>query len=83
MASDNGSEPKTPAIGQATNAAYKRLKEAHPEEFNQYKAEEARQLGLDWTPRMTDQQRAEKKMREIADQYPDLVQQVVGSTSVY
>lgn len=60
------------ALNEATRAADKRLREAHPDEWAKYKFEETKARGLDWTPRLTEEQKAEKQIADLLAKFPHL-----------
>lgn len=56
------------AYGQATNT----LRDTHRDEFNKLYSEAAAALGVEWSPRPTEEQRAEQQFEELLNQYPHL-----------
>lgn len=67
MAEETGKD-----LGAASRAADKRLREAHLDEYNKYKSEEAKARGIEWSPRLTDEQKAEKQYADLIAKYPHL-----------
>jgi hypothetical protein len=57
---------------QAYGAAEARLRKAHPEEFEQYRAEEYAARGLTYTRRATAREKAEAQIKALLAEYPDL-----------
>ena len=64
------------ALSEARTAAIGRLREAHREEFNALMVEEAASRGVKWTPRLTDEEKAEKALRELLEANPELAEKV-------
>jgi hypothetical protein len=54
--------------------ADKRLRAAHSEEWNRYMTEEAKSQGIEWTPRLTDEEKARKQYEDLLAKYPHLAQ---------
>lgn len=65
------------AYGQATT----RLRETHREEFDSLYAQEAQALGVDYTPRLSPEQKAEQQLRALLEENPwlaDKVDEILG-----
>lgn len=62
------------ALSEARTAAIGRLREAHREEFNALMVEEAEKRGVKWTPRLTEEEKAEKALRELLAAHPELAE---------
>lgn len=67
---------------EARTAALRRLREAHAEEYNTYLGEEMGARGIEWTPRLTDEQKAAKQVADLLSQYPELKAQFVEPEKV-
>lgn len=52
--------------------ATQRLREAHPEEFTKLRKAAAEELGVEWEPRLTAEQKAEQQFEELLERYPHL-----------
>lgn len=80
-----GDSPKTSAKDRDMRAAYgaatKRLREAHRDEFNEYQKEEAKKLGIDWSPKPTAEEKARAQFQELLAQHPGLASEV-GAAAV-
>lgn len=57
---------------QAYGKAQARLREAHRPEFNEYMAEEAKALGIDWSPKPTEEQKAAQQLHALLAAHPHL-----------
>lgn len=68
MAEEKTTNPKS----EARSAAARRLRDAHAEEYNGYLGEEMAARGIEWTPRLTDEQKAAKQVSDLLTQYPGL-----------
>lgn len=60
------------ALRKAYGIATGRLREAHQAEFNTLYSEAAAELGHEWSPRLTDEQKAEQTFIDLLAQYPAL-----------
>ena len=56
--------------------ATQRLREAHPEEFVKFRKEAAEELGVEWEPRLTPEQRAEQDFDALLEKFPHLRERV-------
>jgi hypothetical protein len=54
--------------------ATQQLREAHPEEFIDLRKTAAKELGVEWEPRLTAQQRAEQDFDALIQAYPHLLE---------
>lgn len=80
----NPAEAETPeskrerdkALKKAYQAANRRLRQEHQDEFNVYYAEEAEALGYEWKPRQTAEQKAEAEFQRLLAEFPHLAEQV-------
>lgn len=70
--------PKSDAalLRESYGAAEKRLREAHPDEFNKYRQEEAQERGLSWTPPKSKLDKARDTLREVFAEHPDLLTEI-------
>lgn len=64
------------SLGAATTAANKRLKEAHLEEWNKLMAEEAKARGVEWKRRESPEEKAEKELTKLIEQFPHLAEKI-------
>jgi hypothetical protein len=56
--------------------ATQRLREKYHDEFVGYRQEAAKELGVEWEPRLTPEQRAKKEFEALIAEYPSLLEQV-------
>src|SRR5262245_7891697 len=61
-------------LNQAYGAAQSRLRGAHKDEFNGYYSEEAASRGIEWSPKLSPEQKAERDMRELLAEFPHLAE---------
>lgn len=59
-------------LRESYSAAERRLRLAHPDEFNTLRAEEAKARGLEWAPKKTKEQAAQEQLDAIYADFPDL-----------
>lgn len=59
-------------LSQAYNRASQILRERHRDEFHKLYGEHASDLGVEWTPRLTPEQKAEKELQTIFEAWPEL-----------
>lgn len=64
-------------VRQAYSKATTRLRETHRDEFDQLVSQEAEQLGINYKPKPSPEEKARQQMRELAEQYPHLAQEFV------
>lgn len=79
MADETDSKTK---IRKAYGAATTRLRDAHRDEFNRLMKAEAEALGVEWSPRLSAEEKAEKDLIALLAQHPTLAaqyQKVEGS----
>jgi len=74
---DNAKALLRQAYGQATQD----LRTNHRDEFNELYAARAKELGVDWQPRMTPEQKAEAQFDELLEAYPHLRERVTESAT--
>lgn len=67
---------KSSGLRKAYGAATKRLREAHRDEFNQFMQAEAKTLGIEWSPKPTDEQKAATQLAALLADYPGLREQM-------
>lgn len=60
------------ALKQSYSAASSRLRDAHLDEFNRLRQEEAKNRGHDWTPPPTEEQKAAAELESILERHPGL-----------
>lgn len=57
---------------QAYQAAESRLRKAHTDEFEQYREEECKARGVEYTRRLTAREKAERTLAALRAEFPDL-----------
>lgn len=62
----------------AYSAATARLRDAHRDDFNALLKEEMASRGIEWAPRPTEEQKAEREVAELFAKYPDLAAKFSG-----
>lgn len=72
-------EPMSPAerktkLRKAYGQATQDLRDAHKEEFQTMYGRRARRLGIDWSPRMSSEQKAEAEFARLIQAYPHLLE---------
>lgn len=72
---ENEAERKE-ALRKTYDVATQRLRERFPEEFIDLRKEAAKELGVEWEPRMTAEQRAEQEFNRLVTEYPHLAEQL-------
>lgn len=65
-------EDRKTLLRQAYGMASQRLREEHRDEFNTLREEAAKELGVEWSPRLTPEQRAEAEFDDLIEAYPHL-----------
>jgi hypothetical protein len=63
-------------LRQAYGKATARLRDEHREDFNKFYAEAAKDLGVDWSPRPSDEEKAARAFEQLLIDYPDLANRV-------
>lgn len=66
-------------LRESYTTAMTRLREAHPAEFNQLRQAAAKELGIEWTPRPTDEEKAREQMQALLAKYPGLASEYGGT----
>lgn len=69
-------EEKDAKLRAAYSAATKRLREENLDRFNELRAEEAKRLGVEWSPRPTAEQKAEAELEALLAAHPNLAEKV-------
>lgn len=73
--------PDTAALRrEAYSAAQTRLREENRDAYNRIMAEEMQARGIDWAPRLTEEEKAAKQVADLLAQYPSLREQVSTTT---
>lgn len=65
-------------LRKAYGTATQRLRENHRDEFNEAYSKAAKELGVEWTPRLTDEEKAEQQFNELLAAYPNLAEKING-----
>lgn len=65
---------------EAYSAAQTRLREENRDAYNRIMAEEMQARGIDWAPRLTEEEKAAKQVADLLAQYPSLREQVSTTT---
>lgn len=63
---------RSAALRKAYASATARLRAENREQFEKFYGEEAAALGVEYTPRLTAEQRAEREFEELLEQFPHL-----------
>lgn len=63
-------------LRQAYGTASQELREEHRGEFNERYAAAAQRLGVDWSPRPSEEQRAEQQFEQLLTDYPHLRERI-------
>jgi hypothetical protein len=72
-------EARKAALRKAYGTATQDLRENHRDEFNDLYAERAKELGVEWSPRQTPEQRAEQAFDALLADYPHLAERIAKS----
>lgn len=59
-------------LRKAYSAAAKELRENHRDEFNQLQQKHAKELGVEWSPRLNAEERAAAQMEALFSEFPGL-----------
>jgi len=59
-------------LRQAYSAAAKELRENHRDEFNTLQQKHAKELGVEWSPRLNAEERAAAQMEALFTEFPGL-----------
>lgn len=76
VATEAEKEERSTKLRKAYGNATARLRESYREEFDALYAEEAETLGVDYTPRLTPEAKAERDLRALLEEYPHLAAKV-------
>lgn len=60
--------------------ATQRLRKANEEDFIKFRREAAEELGIEWEPRLSQEQRAEQEFDALLEQYPHLADRIAERT---
>jgi hypothetical protein len=71
-----GSKDNKALLRRAYGSASQKLRESHRDEFNELYAAEAAELGVEWSPRKTPEQRAEEQFQQLLQEYPSLREKI-------
>lgn len=63
-------------IRKAYTTATSRLRDHRRDEFNEFMTEETKRLGIDWSPRLSAEEKAWKDVKAILSEHPDLAGKV-------
>jgi hypothetical protein len=66
-------DERTVGLRAAYGAATQRLRRNHREEFHALYAKEAKDRGLEWSPRLNEEERALKELRALVAAHPFLM----------
>ena len=70
----------TPSRDDLLRASYqtatKRLREEFASRFNEIRVEEAKALGIEWTPPKSAEQKAEEEMARLVEKFPHLADKI-------
>ncbi len=72
MEGGDENKQRSNALRKAYGSATARLREQYRAEFDSLYAQEAKALGVDHTPRLTPEQKAEKELADLLDRHPHL-----------
>ena len=65
-------------LRQAYTAATSRLRDAHRDEFERLNQQESQNRGVDYTPRLSPEQKAEKELADLLERHPHLRDKITG-----
>lgn len=74
MASEMTSEERDRRLQKAYTAATQELRDGHRDEFNALYSKHAEAHGVDWSPRLTAEQKAEQEFDRLVRDYPHLLE---------
>ena len=72
-------EDRDRRLQKAYTRATQTLREMHRDEFNTLYSDNAREQGVEWSPRLTAEQRAEQEFDALVEAYPHLRDRAVGA----
>ena len=73
---DTGGKDEATLLRQSYDMATQRLREAHTDEFKKLRQAAAQELGIEWTPRLTPEERAERDFDKLLGEFPHLASRV-------
>jgi hypothetical protein len=65
-------------LRQAYTAATSRLRDGHRDEFERLYQQEAQNRGVEYTPRLSPEQKAEKELADLLEKHPHLREKITG-----
>lgn len=68
--------------GKAYTAASRALREAHRQEFNEHLAQAYAEVGIEWKPRLSEEEKAAAQLEELLEKYPHLAKKVEPDTAL-
>lgn len=71
---ETGEMTRDQALRESYITATKALREAHKDEFNALRAEHAAALGFEWTPPLSEEEKARQQYEELLAKFPSLAQ---------
>lgn len=75
-----GKEGDKAALRKAYGTATQQLRDNHRDEFNDLYATAAADLGVEWSPRLTAEQKAEAAFDNLLTEYPHLRERVTSAS---
>jgi hypothetical protein len=79
---DKAGSDRDDALRKSYANASKRLREENLDRFNALRVEEAKKLGVEWTPPKTEREKAQEKMAALLAEFPDLTPAQVPDTQI-
>jgi hypothetical protein len=76
MAKQKDEQDNKAALRKAYGMASQQLRENHRDEFNDLYGKAAAELGVEWSPRKTPEQRAQEQFDALLAEYPSLAERV-------
>ena len=76
MTNSTTEKDRNTLLRESYTVATQRLREAHLEEFNAFRQEEAKARGVDWTPRPTADQKARAELERLLAENPTLIDEL-------
>lgn len=70
------STDRSKALSSARNAAVNTLIENHKDEFNKAMIAEAKKRGEEWTPRKTEEEKAQEQFEALLAEHPHLAEKI-------
>lgn len=72
------SEERDKRLQKAYTAATQALRDVHREEFNTLYSEHAEKQGVEWSPRLTPEQKAEQEFDKLVKDFPHLLERATA-----